>query len=388
MIPCIVAASVAVWAVSGWRVLYSDIFLIFLLAEQLFAQVLRKRVERVMHDVDQPAQDLALLAEVLVRLEREPFSALRLVQLRAALDTEGRPPSERIARLKRLMELLDSSDNVLMRVIGPVLLWRIQFCFAIENWRRQSGAAVRGWLAAVGEMEALSSLAGYAYEHPANPFAEISAESPLFDGRALVHPLLPCSRAVPNDVRMDAAARVLVVSGSNMSGKSTLLRTAGLNAVLAQAGAPVCGGALRLSPLALGASIRIMDSLQGGTSRFYAEITRLRAILDLTAGPAPVLFLLDELLHGTNSHDRRIGAEAIVRSLVERGAFGLVTTHDLALAHIAETPGIHGANVHFEDYLENGQMRFDYRMRPGVVHKSNALELMRSLGLLGRETGI
>jgi DNA mismatch repair ATPase MutS len=172
-----------------------------------------------------------------------------------------------------------------------------------------------------------------------------------------------------------------MVSGSNMSGKSTLLRTIGVNTVLAQAGAPVRARRFRLTPLQAGASIKLSDSLQGGVSRFYAEILRIRQILDLTAGTLPVLFLIDEFLAGTNSHDRRIGAGALVRGLVERGAIGLVTTHDLALAEIADSLGERAANVHFEDRVEDGKIRFDYAMRPGVVRKSNALELMRSVGL-------
>jgi DNA mismatch repair ATPase MutS len=160
-----------------------------------------------------------------------------------------------------------------------------------------------------------------------------------------------------------------------MSGKSTLLRTIGINAVLAQAGAPVCALRLRLSPLLVGASIRIEDSLQGNTSRFYAEITRLRHIVENAGNSMPVLFLIDEFLHGTNSHDRRIGAEAIVCGLVDRGAIGLITTHDLALAHIVDAVGTRGANVHFEDYLENGRMHFDYHMHPGAVRKSNAIRI-------------
>ena len=175
--------------------------------------------------------------------------------------------------------------------------------------------------------------------------------------------------------------RVLVVSGSNMSGKSTMLRTVGTNTVLGLAGAPVCARRLRLAPLAVGASIRIKDSIQEGTSRFYEEITRLRRITRITEGELPVLFLLDEILHGTNSHDRRIGAEAVVRGLVERGAVGLVTTHDLALAQVADALAPRGANVHFQDHLEDGRMVFDYRMQPGVVTRSNALALMRAIGL-------
>jgi DNA mismatch repair ATPase MutS len=243
-------------------------------------------------------------------------------------------------------------------------------------------------------MEALCSLASHAFEHPADPFPEFvgqtlssvnQATEPLLEAEGIGHPLIEESRVVRNDVRIGGASpagpRVLVVSGSNMSGKSTLLRTLGVNAVLALAGAPVRARRLRMSPLAVGASIRVTDSLQGGVSRFYAEILRLRQILDETARPLPVLFLIDEFLHGTNSHDRRIGAEALVRGLVERGAIGLVTTHDLALADIAVTLGDRAANVHFEDRIVDGGIVFDYVMRPGVVRKSNAIELMRSVGL-------
>jgi len=171
------------------------------------------------------------------------------------------------------------------------------------------------------------------------------------------------------------------VSGSNMSGKSTLLRTVGVNAVLALAGGPVRAGRLRLSPLVVGATLRIQDSLQAGRSRFYAEITRIRQLVELAKGYPPLLFLLDEMLQGTNSHDRRLGAEAIVRSLVDYGAIGLITTHDLALTEIADLLAPKAQNVHFEDQFENGAMSFDYRMRPGVVKNSNALALMRAVGI-------
>ena len=174
---------------------------------------------------------------------------------------------------------------------------------------------------------------------------------------------------------------MLIVSGSNMSGKSTLMRSTGMAAVLAFAGAPVCAKSLRIAPMNIGASIRINDSLQEGASRFYAEILRLRQILDLCRGEHPLLFLLDEILHGTNSHDRRIGAEAIVRGLLRRGAIGLVTTHDLALTTIADDPAVHARNVHFADHVEDARMVFDYRMHDGVVTHSNALALMRAVGL-------
>src|SRR5450432_1436603 len=335
--------------------------------------------------VEEASHELGLLSEVLCRVEKEQFRSPLLAQLRAGLDSEGEPPSKRLARLKRLMEYLDSRDNVFVRVMQIFVLWTPHLALKVEAWRRHSGPAVRRWLNAAGDLEALCSLASHAFEHPADPFPEFTAESdnatPYLEAEAIGHPLLADDRVVRNDVLIGGDLRLLVVSGSNMSGKSTMLRTLGVNAVLAQAGAPVRAGRLRISPLALGASIRVSDSLQGGVSRFYAEILRLRQILDLTAQELPVLFLIDEFLHGTNSHDRRIGAEALVRSLVTRGAIGLITTHDLALAEVADALGNRAANVHFEDLIENGEIRFDYRMRPGVVRKSNAIELMRQVGL-------
>jgi DNA mismatch repair ATPase MutS len=210
----------------------------------------------------------------------------------------------------------------------------------------------------------------------------------VLEAVALSHPLIPAERAVANDVRLGGdAPHVWLVSGSNMSGKSTWLRTIGINVVLAQAGAPVRAKRLRLSPLQVGATLRIQDSLQAGQSRFFAEITRLSEIVamarrhaDETVAP-PVLFLLDEVLAGTNSHDRRIGAESIVRGLIGLGAIGLVTTHDLALTGAVDALGRLAANVHFEDRFEDGVLHFDYRLRDGIVRTSNALALMRSVGL-------
>jgi DNA mismatch repair ATPase MutS len=303
------------------------------------------------------------------------------VALSAALETEGKPPSRAIAHLNRLIEMLDSRDNPAVRVLGPPLLWSTQLAFAIEAWRHRSGPAVRRWLEAVGELEALCSFAAYSFAHEQDPFPEFVEGEARFEAERITHPLLVEDKAVRNDICLDGHMRLLVVSGSNMSGKSTLLRMVGANAVLAMAGAPVRAQRLRMSPVAIGASIRVMDSLQEGSSRFYAEILRLRQLVDLSRQSLPLLFLLDELLHGTNSHDRKIGAEAVVKSLVEKGAIGMLTTHDLALAQITDVLAPHAANKHFEDHLENGHISFDYTLLDGVVRKSNALELMRSVGL-------
>ncbi len=369
------AAGGAAWAFTG----RPGPFALVLAMVAAFTYWFRSRVEHVVHAIEYAAHDLEALAGVLMRLERERFQAPLLARLRAALDTEGQPPSRQMARLHRLVDWLDSCDNWFLRILGPPLLLTTQLAFAVECWRKQAGPQVRRWVEAVGEMEALLALAGYAYEHPDDAFPELAEGAARFEAEGLGHPLLPAARTVRNDVRLGPEQPVLIISGSNMSGKSTLLRTVGINAVLAMAGAPVRARRLRLSPLAVAASIRVTDSLQSGASRFYAEITRLRKMVDLAGGSFPVLFLLDELLHGTNPNDRRIGAGAVVRALVARGAIGLVTTHDLALAPIADS--LAGANVHFEDHIEDGRIHFDYLLRPGVVQKSNALELMRSIGL-------
>jgi hypothetical protein len=362
----------------------------FLLVVQLsFAGWFFARVQQVLSAVERRGRDLALLSNVLARLEDAAFTAPRLRQLRAALDTTAHPgagravpPSERIAQLGNLLDLLHSRRNQLFMPLAYLLLWGTQMAHAIERWRAVAGPAIGRWLAVVGQFEALCALAAYAYENPDDPFPDIAAEGPpCYHGEQLGHPLLPASHCVRNDLLLIDGLRLLIVSGSNMSGKSTFLRTAGINAVLALAGAPVRARRLRLSPLAIGATLRIQDSLQQGRSRFYAEILRVRQIVDLTRGPLPLLFLLDEIFAGTNSHDRRQGAEAIVRGLVEAGALGLVTTHDLSLTHIAEQLGSRAANVHFADHFDNGEMKFDYRVQPGVVRHSNALALMRAVGL-------
>ncbi len=339
------------------------------------------RVRRTLAETDAPARELALLARLLAVLEGERFAAPHLVALRQAIATDGVPASREIARLRRLVDLLDARRNQLFAPISAALLITTQVALAIDAWRARCGPLLRRWIDATAELEALASLATHAHEHPDDGFPELTDGPPRFEADALGHPLLPESRCVRNDVRLGDAPRLLLVSGSNMSGKSTLLRSVGVAAVLAQAGATVSARRLVLSPLAVGASLRVFDSLKDGHSHFYNEIRRLRSIVELTRGPRAVLFLLDEILHGTNSHDRRIGAEAVVRSLVARGALGLVTTHDLALAQIADDLGAQAANVHFEDQVESGSMQFDYRMRPGVVTRSNALALMRAIGL-------
>ena len=374
---CLAVLTVAFGIVSGN---YAP-FVVVLFAEALFSIPQRRRVQQALHAAEGPARDLDVLAHVLGCLERGRFTASRLAALHDALRTADLRASLAIRRLHHLVELHDWQHNQFFAPVAAVLLWGTHLAWAIERWRRVHGSRVRAWLATVGEFEALSSLAAYRYEHPTDTWPDIVAGPAQFEATALGHPLIPAARTVPNDVRLTDDVRLLVVSGSNMSGKSTLLRTVGVNAVLAHAGAPVRATELRLTSLAIGATLRIQDSLHEGRSRFYAEITRIRQIADLAEGPTPVLFLFDELFQGTNSHDRLIGAAGLMRRLLDTGAIGLISTHDLALAAIATDLAPHALNVHFEDRFDGDEMRFDYRLKPGPVTRSNAIALMRAVGL-------
>jgi hypothetical protein len=359
-----------------------SLLVLWVIVQSCVVLVWRRTLDAALAGIDLAAHDLALLRVLLDHVERQPFASPRLRAIRDALVTGGQAPSQSIARLERLMTALDSCRNMMFMPIAMLLLVRHQIAVAIDRWHATHGRAIATWLTAVGEIEALSALATYAYEHPADPFPLLMAGGAVFDAEGLGHPLLHEATAVRNDVRLGGSGpHVLVVSGSNMSGKSTLLRAIGVNAVLAMAGAPVRATRMRFSRVAIGATLRIEDSLREGHSRFYAEILRIRAIVDRARGPVPLLFLLDEILGGTNSHDRRIGAEAIVRALVGFGAIGLITTHDLALTELVAALRPGAANVHFEDRIEAGRIVFDYRMRPGVVEHSNALALMRAVGL-------
>jgi hypothetical protein len=379
-LPCLEVLALIGWFALGWS---STSLIMLLLAHGAISLLVYPWVHSVVSTVDRPAQELALLSQLLDAIEQEQLDAPYLKQLQASLRTDGVRPSRHIARLRVIIELLDSRRNMLFAPVAAFLFWTFHLACAAERWRLRHGRSLATWFDALGRFEALSALSGYAFEHPDDPFPEPApaAADPRIEAIGLAHPLIPDAQAVGNDLRLDTERKVLIVSGSNMSGKTTLLRTLGVNVALAFAGAPVRARSLRLTPLAIGASITTLDSLLEGRSRFFTEIKRCKQIVDLCAGEAPVLFLLDEILHGTNSHERRIGTELLLRGLLERGAVGLVTTHDLALAELSETLAPHVINVHFEDQMVDGTLHFDYQLRPGTVTKSNALELMRLVGL-------
>ncbi|MGH9735131.1 MAG: MutS-related protein [Candidatus Acidiferrales bacterium] len=371
-----------------------------LAVELILYRTWHDRAERVMSTLNSNAEGLILFSRILERIEREPFTSPHLQQ--RANDLRSQSASIAVRSLSRIVFWIDGREGMLAKVLDLPLLYSLQTGFAADAWRMRWGKYVRSWMDTAAEVEALLSLASYSFEHPSDPFPEFVGSElaaagparastdanpprttgiPIFDGDELGHPLIAQRDCVRNSVRLDSALRIMLVSGSNMSGKSTLLRAVGINVVLAMAGAPVRAKSLRLTPVALGTRIRSTDSLQEGRSNFYTEILHIRSVFELLNHGAPLLFLFDELLEGTNSKDRLIGAGGLLRALGEGGAIGIVTTHDLALTAIARSLASSIQNFHLEDHVENGQMRFDYHLRNGVVTRSNAIELMRIVGL-------
>ena len=377
--PFLVAALIAGSLTGFWTP-----FLLVLTLEAITLYRLREPLRQVLLPAERAFdfEGLKALTALLLEIERERFDSPPMRALADDLTSGAIRASARIGRLATLVMLSEQRKNLMIAWLVVPLLYTLHVALAAEGWRRRYGSSVRRWLEAAGRFEALSSLAQYSFEHPDDPFPAFVEGRPCLRAGGIGHPLIPQSQCIRNDVSLSGPARVWLVSGSNMSGKSTLLRSVGLNVILAMTGAPVRARAFELTPLQVGASIRINDSLREGASRFYAEITRLRQLKDLAGTEPALLFLIDEMLQGTNSNDRRVGAEGILGALVEQGAIGLATTHDLALTELGGGLG-EGVlrNMHFEDHMEDGRMRFDYTLREGVVTRSNGLELMRAIGL-------
>jgi len=315
-------------------------------------------------------------------IEGQSFRSPRLVQLHQAIAASS--ASGALAGLQNILGFAELRQSGLVAIVANrFLLWDVFCAAALARWRTRSGASVRRWIDAMGELEALASLATFAHEHPTYCFPTVTANGLHFMASDLGHPLIAPGRRVANDVSfgVDPVGDALLVTGSNMSGKSTLLRAIGVNTVLALAGAPVCATHLDLAECQVRSSMRIKDSLEEGVSHFYAELARLKGIVDAANAGERVLFLLDEVLHGTNSRERNIGAKAVVMHLIDKGCIGAVSSHDLGLSDLAEESRGRVMNIHFQELVEGGKMTFDYKLKRGVVTSSNALRLMKMIGI-------
>jgi hypothetical protein len=325
-------------------------------------------------------------APVFERVERERFEHPELRRVRAGLQHEGEPlVSANLKRFSWLYSFVEFKRHQFHPIVHLFTLWDVHALFALERWREKHGAQVRRWFEALAELEALSCLAGLAFDRPGFLWPTVEGDGPRVKAEGVGHPLL--DDPVLNDVELPGPGSALLLTGSNMSGKTTLLRALGLNAVLALAGAPVCARAFSVTPLQVLTSMRVKDSLERGVSYFYAEVQRIKAVLDAAAAAkGRAMFLLDEILLGTNTRERQIASREVLRLLLKTGACGGVTTHDLSLASLAEEYGGKVVNMHFRDHLENGKMVFDYQLRPGVVDTTNALRVLRMAGVPVEDT--
>ncbi len=380
----LVAIAVAVGGqVAGWPKLA---WVLVVLVEMAISAQFREQTHATVDAVSEHAGGFARYGALFEAAIAETRKAERLVSATAPLRaSDGAGPRGVVAEmraLERLVSFVEARRNEVFKLfLGPVLMWDLNFAVLLERWRLRSGSHVRAWFSALGEVEAFASLAGFAFDRPDHVWPELEADAQL-SATGLGHPLIDTARRVGNDVSLPHKGTALVVTGSNMSGKSTLLRALGVNTVLAQAGAPVAARSFTLGEVTLATSMRVKDSLDEGVSHFYAELQKLKRVVDLAQKPPPLLFLLDEILHGTNSRERIIGARSVVLGLLERGALGALSTHDLGIADLAlAVPGA-VKNVHFEEQVaDDGTMTFDYRLREGTVQSSNALRLMRAIGL-------
>jgi hypothetical protein len=351
--------------------------------QSLIALRLRERIKPILDNTTRLANHIQLVSEGLALLGQESFTATRLQALQQAVLNPPAPPL--LKKFQNSVIFLQQREKEFFMAISLLIAGGSQAAMAVATWKRQHAAHMQQWLAAWPEFEALNALATYAFENPANVYPEIlpPTHCATFEAVALGHPLLPRDACITNSIALSAANRFYLISGSNMAGKSTLLRAIGLNAVLAYTGAPVRAASLRLSHLTVGASLALTDSLAESKSKFLAEVERLASIVrssDPASHLPPILFLVDELFSGTNSHDRRAAAEAVLRHLLGNGAIGALSTHDLALTDLASAANA-GANVHMTSPDPDDPLGFDYRLKPGVNPTTNALAVLRMMGL-------
>ncbi len=346
--------------------------------------ILAKNLSHIRQTHDITSKSIYLLqpyVDMIQAIEQTPFSDQKLQALKAELLTDNKTASQRIMALKRILSFFDSRSNMLYGILNAFFLIDINLLLLAENWREHSGKELHKWIDVVTEMECINSLSAFTRANPTYSFPEISEQKHLFVAQSLGHPLIAPEKRINNDFKLEGSGGIAIITGSNMAGKSTFLRTIGVNTVLALAGAPVCAVNLSISLLRLYSSMRTKDNLEENISSFYAELLRINELLN-TAGEQgdPVFFLLDELLKGTNSEDRHRGAAALIRQLHSLNSMGLVSTHDLELGQLADKIS-EIDNYSFNSYFEQDDLIFDYKLQKGLCKSFNASRLMEKMGI-------
>lgn len=380
--PLLPLATIGLWALSYAGLVPWYCFVPTLIAQLALVRSTEPRSREVYESMGSKKGFVDAYVRLFRVVEGMPARAPLLAALKRKLEVDGALPSQHLKRLDRWVGWYELREQGIVHVVvNPLLLWDLNCLIGIERWVRNVGRRSGAWFDVVGEVEALAALSVLLHQDPCARMPEIVAEDEAFEAEQIAHPLLLPDRRVANDVVLRGPGSCLIVTGSNMAGKSTLLRAVGVNIALALAGGPVVARRMRVPRVRLRASMRIADSLQSGASYFQAELARLRLVVEHADRSPPVFFLLDELLRGTNAKARHIGARAVVRHLLERRATGLVATHDVALSELEKEAPDRVANVHFTDVIQDGEMVFDYRLRPGVVRTSNALRLLSQVGI-------
>jgi hypothetical protein len=374
-------ATLTVLLLGAIDVLPGQLWILVALPQVALLYLFGKQIRPSLDLVTAKAPALEAYEALLVHLERAQFESPLLQELKARVSFGDVPPSRHLSRLSFWVGLAEVRQSLIHPLLNPILLWDLNVLYGIEGFVRDAGARAGEWFRAIGELEALASLATLAHGDPSAIMPELGDERAPLTAAELAHPLLAPNVRVANDLHLRGPGTALVVTGSNMAGKSTLLRAVGQNIALALAGGPVIARRMCVPRVRLRASMRADDSLESGSSYFAAELTTLKRVIDGAEDTPPVLFLLDELLRGTNARARHVGAKAVLLHLLSRSATGLCATHDVELAALGNSDATHIENVHFTDVMQNGEMVFDYRLRPGIVRTSNALRLLALAGI-------
>lgn len=354
----------------------------FLLVSALFALYLSKKVTPLHQQVSKMADELEVLEDSIRLIEQTKFTAEYLQTLQSPFGYQHEKASAKLNRLKKILERLDLRFNFLVFIPLDILFqWDLQQVIALEKWKQQNKEDVMHWFEALGSFEAISSLATLSFNHSDWCFPVFAQQGFFMEGKDVGHPLIPVEKRVNNPVKIDKAGELMLVTGSNMAGKSTYLRSIGINTILAMAGAPVCAGYFCLSPVQIISSMRIADNLEESTSTFYAELKKLKTIIDKVNNNEKVFILLDEILRGTNSLDRHTGSVALIKQLIKKNASGIIATHDVELAKMKTEFPSNILNHHFDVQVNKEELYFDYRLKEGICTSLNASILMKKIGI-------
>lgn len=356
------------------------VFVGFVLASFLFS----KGISKIQALYGSKLQILGTYARLIHLLEEKPFRSCALQEVRARVGGERQVASQAVAHLTRLMNALDQRNNVLLAtMLNGFFFWELRQIMRIEAWREQYAGELPQWLEAIGEMDAYCSLATFAYNHPDYTYPQLLSHPFRLEARELGHPLMSRTKCVRNDIEIRTRPFFLIVTGANMAGKSTYLRTVGVNYLLACLGAPVWADEMTLYPAKLVTSLRTSDSLNDDESYFFAELKRLKQIIDRLHAREELFIILDEILKGTNSLDKQKGSFALVKQFLTLQTNGIIATHDLLLGTLIQTFPEQIRNHCFEAEIQSDELIFSYRKQEGIAQKMNACFLMNKMGIVG-----